>query len=88
MKQEQIAKSGNHVSGIVIKQKVRFGKPVIQGTRIAVADILNLLRSGYRLDEIPEQYPGITVDEAEAGIRYAASVMGKEEILEIGSNNR
>lgn len=69
--------------GIVIKQKVRFGKPAIMGTRIAVADILNLLRSGYRLDEIPTQYPGITTIDAEAALRYAERVLGKEEILEI-----
>ena len=86
MNQEQIAKTGERGAGIAIKQKVRFGKPVIQGTRIAVTDILNLFRAGYRLDEIPGQYPGITIADAEAGIRYAARIMGKEEILEIGSN--
>ena len=70
-------------SGVVIKQKVRFGKPVIFGTRVAITDILNLIRSGYRISEIPEQYPGITTNDAEMALSYTARILGKEEILEI-----
>ena len=80
---DKITKGTNQGAGIVIKQRVRFGKPVIRGTRIAVSEIVNLLRSGYRIDEIPKQYPGLTVAGAEAGVRYAARVLGKEEIFEI-----
>lgn len=82
---EEITKTNHKTGGIVIKQKVRFGKPAIYGTRVAIADILDLLRAGYRLDEIPAQYPGITVADAEAAIRYAARILGKEEIFEIGN---
>lgn len=71
--------------GIVIKQKVRFGKPTIKGTRIAVTDILNLLQSGYRIDEIPGEYPGLTKAQIEAALAYASRILGKEEILEIES---
>ncbi len=70
-------------AGIVIKQKVRFGKPCIKGTRIAITDILQLLQSGYALNEIPKQYPDITLRDAEAALRYTARILGKEEILEI-----
>jgi uncharacterized protein (DUF433 family) len=45
---------------ITIDPKIRFGKPCIRGTRIAVVDILNLLAAGYAVEEIPAQYPGIT----------------------------
>ena len=72
-------------AGIVIKQKVRFGKPCIKGTRIAITDILNLLRIGYAIKDIPSQYPGIAVADAKAALRYTARVLGKEEILEIKS---
>ncbi len=71
--------------GIVIKQKVRFGKPCVKGTRIAITDILNLLRSGYNIADIPGQYPGITIPDTKAALRYTARVLGKEEILEIES---
>lgn len=56
---------------ITIDPKVRFGKPCIRGTRIAVVDILNLLAAGYKIDEIPKQYPGITKKDVLAAIEFA-----------------
>ena len=67
-------------AGIVIKQTVRFGKPCIKGTRIAVTDILNLLQRGYNLADVPTQYPGITVADAETALCYASRVLNKEEV--------
>lgn len=72
-------------AGVVIKQTVRFGKPCIKGTRIAVTDILNLLQRGYSIDDIPKQYAGITIADAKIALRYASRVLGKEEVLEIGT---
>ena len=71
--------------GVVIKQKVRFGKPCIKGTRIAITDILNLLRSGYNITDVPTQYPGVTIPDIKTALRYTARILGKEEILEIES---
>ncbi len=76
-------KQDDNAPAIVIKQTTRFGKPVIHGTRVAVTDILSLLQSGYRISEIPEQYPGITARDAEAALQYTAKVLGKEEIFGI-----
>ncbi len=73
-------------AGIIIKQKIRFGKPCIKGTRIAITDILYLLQSGYNIEDIPKQYPDITVADAKIALNYAARVLGKEEILEIEPN--
>lgn len=56
---------------ITINPKIRFGKPCIRGTRIAVVDILNLLAAGYAIDEIPKQYPGITKNDVLAAIAFA-----------------
>ncbi len=70
---------------INIKPEVRFGKPVILGTRIAVADILGLIESGYALREIPDQYPTITLDKARMAVRYATNILGKEEILSLSA---
>ena len=57
---------------IIIDPKIRFGKPCIRGTRIAVADILHLLSAGYTLDQIPAQYPGITRTDVLAAIEFAS----------------
>lgn len=72
-------------AGITVKQTVRFGKPCIRGTRIAITDILNLLQRGYDLSEAPAQYPEITAADARIALRYASRVLGKEEVLELGA---
>ena len=60
---------------ITINPEVRFGKPCIRNTRIAVSDILNLIASGYSLKDIPEQYPGISQEDIIAAIEYASQFM-------------
>lgn len=60
---------------IIINDEVRFGKPVIAGTRIAVADILSLLGAGYAINEIPEQYPGITKKDVLAAIEFSTELL-------------
>jgi len=68
---------------ITIKPEVRFGKPTVANTRVAVADILNLLKAGYTVNDIPNQYPSVTSNATIAAIEYAANILGKEEILAI-----
>ena len=71
---------------IITNQNIRFGKPTIKGTRIAVTDILGLLEAGYRLDEIPTQYQNITLPMAKQALGYARNVLGKEEVLLLEKN--
>ena len=59
---------------ITIDPKIRFGKPCIKGTRIAIVDILNMLAAGYTIDQIPEQYPGITKKDIVAAIEFAGGL--------------
>lgn len=42
---------------ISINPDIRFGKPVITGTRICVSDILSWLLTGMSVEEIIEDYP-------------------------------
>ena len=60
---------------ITIDPEVRFGKPCIKGTRIAVSDILNLIAAGYALADVPKQYPQITKEDIIAAIEYASEFM-------------
>lgn len=62
---------------ITIDPTVRFGKPCIAGTRVAVVDILNLLASGYAIEDIPTQYPSIIKEDVLAALEYA-SVLAEE----------
>lgn len=59
---------------ISVNPNVRFGKPCIKGTRITIADILNLLTAGYTVNEIPMQYPGITKKDVIAAIEFATQL--------------
>mgnify|MGYP000167906801 CR=1 FL=1 len=66
---------------ITINPKIRFGKPCIRGMRIAVEDILNLIRMGYTADEVIKQYPDLTRKDIEAAIDFATQILRREEIL-------
>lgn len=66
---------------ITINPKIRFGKPCIRGTRIAVEDILNLIKAGYTFNEILKQYPALRKEDIIAALDYTTSiVLGREEI--------
>jgi uncharacterized protein (DUF433 family) len=56
---------------ITINPEVRFGKPCIRGTRLAVEDILNMLRAGWTIDEILKDYPDLTKRDIEAVLEFA-----------------
>lgn len=51
--------------------KVRFGKPVIKGTRITVEQIIGMLDGGWSVEEIVDQFPHLSVDDISAARSYA-----------------
>jgi len=69
---------------IVADPKVLGGKPVIKGTRISVAFILQLLASGMSVEDILKGYPHLTKEAILAAIDYAADTIEHERILEVG----
>lgn len=53
---------------IVINPKIRFGKPVIRGTRITVEEVLGALTGGMDFGEIEEEY-GLTKKQILAALK-------------------
>ena len=51
------------------------GMPVITGTRVPVARILSLLKEGYTLEEIHEQFDHISVATLEGAIDEVATMI-------------
>ncbi|MFN3420943.1 MAG: DUF433 domain-containing protein [Armatimonadota bacterium] len=66
---------------IVSNPKVLGGKPVIRGTRISVAFIIQCLASGMTVDDILKGHPHLTREAVLAAIDYAAQVMENERVL-------
>ena len=57
---------------IRLDPKVMVGKPVIKGTRLTVEYILNLLAHGVTMTEILEEYQGLTPEDIQACLLFAA----------------
>ena len=57
---------------LVVDSSVRFGKPCIRGTRIAVGDVLGYLAAGMSTDEILQDFPQLGHDDIRACLTYAA----------------
>ena len=56
---------------IVMNPKVMVGKPVIRGTRLTVQYILVLLAHGTTMNEILEEYEGLTCRDILACLMFA-----------------
>jgi uncharacterized protein (DUF433 family) len=67
-------------SYISINPEIRFGKPCIKGTRIAIADILQWLASGMTNAQILEDYPLLKEEHILAALAFAAN---RETIIKI-----
>ena len=57
---------------ITINAGIRFGKPIIIGTRITVFDVLNWLANGMTINEIMEDFPELNENQIKACLSYAA----------------
>ncbi len=63
---------------IEVKADVLGGKPVIEGTRISVELILDLISSGATIDQLLEDYPHITREDVLACVAFAADTIRSE----------
>lgn len=63
----------DYLQHISINPEIRFGKPCIKGSRIAIVDILQWLASGMTMNEILEDFPTLKHDHILAALAYAAN---------------
>ena len=57
---------------IILNPRIMVGKPVIRGTRLTVEYILNLLAHGATEAEILQEYAGLTREDIQACLLFAA----------------
>lgn len=55
---------------ISINPDIRFGKPVITGTRICVSDILSWLSTGMSFEDIIEDFPELKKEDILASLAF------------------
>ncbi|NQU82355.1 MAG: DUF433 domain-containing protein [Parcubacteria group bacterium] len=66
---------------IIYNPKIFGGKPIIEGTRIAVEFILELLATGMTPQGIVKEYPQLKTEDIFACINYAAAIVKREELV-------
>jgi len=67
-------------SRIILDHSVLSGKPIIQGTRISVDLVLELLASGWDESTIIKEYPGLCREDILACIKYAQEIIHSERV--------
>ena len=65
---------------VVVDGDVRHGKPVIEGTRVTVEEVLGMLEAGMDFDDIEDEY-GVQKEGVQAAVRYASSFMKGEKTV-------
>ncbi|HBO84978.1 MAG: hypothetical protein A2073_03555 [Deltaproteobacteria bacterium GWC2_42_11] len=68
---------------ITVDEKVRFGKPVIKGTRVPVDLIMGKLAGGMTYEEVMAEYD-IEREDILAALDYAARHLSDEEVRAVG----
>ncbi len=68
---------------IEIIPNVCNGKPVITGTRLPVAVLIEQLAEGLSWDELIQNYPEIDKKDIQAALFYARDYIEQSEITEI-----
>ena len=77
-------KRGQEIApGIVVDPEVRFGRPVIKGTRVPIDIVLGQLAAGLTVEAVAGEY-GVTRDAVLAVLRYAAERIASEEVRAAG----
>ncbi len=70
------------LSRISVDANICFGKLCIRGHRIWTSLVLDLLASGWTMQELLEQYPGIEEEDVLACLAYGAE-MSRERYVDV-----
>jgi uncharacterized protein (DUF433 family) len=68
---------------ITIDDKIRFGRPVITGTRVPVDLILGKLAGGMTYEEVMKEYD-LQREDILAALDYASKLLAEEELRAVG----
>ena len=64
---------------ISLDDNVRFGRPVISGTRVPVDLVVGKVAGGMAVDQVAEEY-SLTREDVLAALGYAADAIAQEQV--------
>lgn len=64
---------------ITVNRNVRFGKPVIAGTRVPVDIVVGKIAGGETITKVAKEYD-LSKKEIYAALKYAADVVAGEDV--------
>ena len=66
---------------ISLNPDICSGEPCINGTRVQVSAILDLLASGLTAEQIVDVYPQLTLPDVQAVVSYRKSILHGLEVM-------
>jgi len=70
---------------IIVDPKILVGKPLVRGTRLSVEFIVGLFAQGWTMEQVLENYPGLTIEDVRACFAYASEILRSERIYPLGA---
>jgi uncharacterized protein (DUF433 family) len=67
--------------------KIMVGKPVIKGTRLTVEFILNLLAHGSTVEDILNEYGGLTREDMQACLLFASQSLSSTAFMPLAAES-
>jgi uncharacterized protein (DUF433 family) len=81
IRREKTMKDQELLQRIILIPKVMGGKPIIQGTRLTVEYILNLLAHGATKEEILAEYQALKPEDIQACFLFATKSLGDTDFM-------
>jgi len=66
---------------IACDPKIMVGKPVIKGTRLSIEYILNLLAHGSTVEDILDEYDGLSPEDIQACLLFASQSLSNATFM-------
>ena len=70
---------------ISLNPEIMTGKPVIKGTRLAVEYVLNLLAHGAAIEDIVNEYEGLTAEDIQACLLFATRSLQNMDFMPLAA---
>jgi len=63
---------------VIVDPEVCHGKPVFKGTRVLVADVLEMLAAGMSIEDVLNEYPQLNEGMVREALLLAAEVLRRK----------